>query len=411
MSKFKKMLGKVSNETKEIEVVKAPTNTAPKKEAQVNLKGLQGNKEAAKILDMMFILKSAKASIGKDLTASEKEMFASEIQSKTATTISDIDEVIPSGFTGSFMQDAFAMTNLTGIVGWKEINNFGMTDTIGDFGMEAYIVDELGTPTDTNDSMTDVIYLGKKLFAKTYLSYEALEDASIDMLANKRNGLIRAMAVAIEKAILNGQSGDTGIAGQDARTAFRGLRALGLAKEAIDFGGAALTEAQFRAKILEMVEAGGLYTSWEEIEAGNVVLSVPTKVYNAIIDFDTFVDASKSGQGSTLATGRKVSSVFGIPVISNRFYPSDVNASGVVSATPADNTFQSVVLFNTGTVEAFSVKGSAKAESDRDIESQKVIMTSSLRLGFNSQFDAAESAPTTTNILKKNIVSGININV
>lgn len=246
-------------------------------------------------------------------------MFADALQTKAATVVSDLEAIIPSGFTGSFIQDMYAMTSLEGLIGMGQIAGFGVTDTIGDFGMEAYVVSELGTPADTNDTMIDFEYRGGKLMAKTYLSYEALQDATIDMLANKRTGLMRAMAVALEKAVLNGQSGDTGITGADARTLFRGLRKYGLTKATVDFGGATLTEAEFRAKVLAMVEAGGLYTSWEEIDAGNVVMIVPTKVYNAIIDFDTFVDASKSGAGSTLASGRRVSSVFGIPVISNRF--------------------------------------------------------------------------------------------
>ena len=409
MSKFKKMLEKTAAASQEtMQVTKMPETNAPKKDNVVE-KSLPKTKEVAEILDMMYILKSAKQSVGQDLNAKDLAMFSAELHEKAATQIADVAAVIPSGFSGRFIQDMYAMTGLEGIVGMETINAFGMTDTIGSFGMEAYVVSELGTPTDTNDSMIDFEYRGGKLMAKSYMSYEALADATIDMLASKRNGLMRAMAVAVEKAILNGQSGDNGISGTDARTLFRGLRKYGLAKQTVDFGGATLTEATFRAKILEMQEAGDLYTSWEEIAAGNVILLMPNSVYNKILDFESFVDASKAGVASTLASGRKVSSVFGIPVVSNRFFPAAVDATGVVSATGANNTFQSIILVNLSTVKAYAVAGSALMETDKDIETQKYVLTASNRLGFASIFDQTSAAPSTINATKNNIVAGINI--
>jgi HK97 family phage major capsid protein len=409
MSKFKKMLEKTAAASQEtMQVTKMPETNAPKKDNVVE-KSLPKTKEVAEILDMMYILKSAKNSIGQDLNAKDLAMFSSELHEKAATQIADVAAVIPSGFSGRFIQDMYAMTGLEGLVGMETINAFGMTDTIGSFGMEAFVVSELNTPTDTNDSMIDFEYRGGKLMAKSYMSYEALADAAIDMLASKRNGLMRAMAVAVEKAILNGQSGDTGISGADARTLFRGLRKYGLAKQTVDFGGAALTEAVFRSKILEMQEAGDLYTSWEEIAAGNVVLLVPNSVYNKILEFDTFVDASKAGVASTLASGRKVSTVFGIPVTSNRFFPASVDATGVVSATGANNTFQSILLVNLNTVKAYAVAGSALMETFKDIETQKYVLTASNRLGFASIFDQKSASPSTIDATKNNIVAGINI--
>ncbi len=409
MSKFKKMLEKTAAASQEtMQVTKMPETNAPKKDNVVE-KSLPKTKEVAEILDMMYILKSAKQSVGQDLNAKDLAMFSAELHEKAATQIADVAAVIPSGFSGRFIQDMYAMTGLEGIVGMETINAFGMTDTIGSFGMEAFVVSELNTPTDTNDSMIDFEYRGGKLMAKSYMSYEALADATIDMLASKRNGLMRAMAVAVEKAILNGQSGDNGISGADARTLFRGLRKYGLAKQTVDFGGAALTEATFRSKILEMQEAGDLYTSWEEIAAGNVVLLVPNSIYNKILEFDTFVDASKAGVASTLASGRKVSTVFGIPVTSNRFFPAAVDATGVVSATGANNTFQSILLVNLNTVKAYAVAGSALMETVKDIETQKYVLTASNRLGFASIFDQKSASPSTIDATKNNIVAGINI--
>lgn len=408
-NRFKAKLAEVATEAKEMNVAKMPDNVAPKKENKEMTNVLPKTKEVAEVLDMMYILKSAKQSLGQDLTQKELAMFADELHTKAGTTVSDVSAVIPSGFSGRFIQDMYAMTGLEGIIGMESINSFGMTDTIGSFGMEAFVVSEYGTPADTNDSQIDFEYRGGKLMALTKISYEALADATIDMLANKRLGLQRAMAVAVEKAILNGQSGDNGITGADARTLFRGLRKYGLAKQTVDFGGVALTEATFKSKILEMQEAGDLYTSWEEIAAGNVLILVPNSVYNKVLEFDTFVDASKAGVASTLVSGRKISTVFGIPITSNRFFPAAVDATGVVSATGANNTFQSILMFNTSTVKLYSVAGSALLESERKITDQSYTLTASNRLGFGSIFDQKSTAPTTIDATKNNIVAGINI--
>ena len=409
VNRFKAKLAEVATEAKEMNVAKMPDNVAPKKENKEMTNTLPRTKEVAEVLDMMYILKSAKQSLGQDLTQKELAMFADELHTKAGTTVSDVSLVIPSGFSGRFIQDMYAMTGLEGIIGMESINSFGMTDTIGSFGMEAFVVSEYGTPADTNDSQIDFEYRGGKLMAITKISYEALADATIDMLANKRLGLQRAMAVAVEKAILNGQSGDNGITGADARTLFRGLRKYGLAKQTVDFGGVALTEATFKSKILEMQEAGDLYTSWEEIAAGNVLILVPNSVYNKVLEFDTFVDASKAGVASTLVSGRKISTVFGIPITSNRFFPAAVDATGVVSATGANNTFQSIIMFNTSTVKLYSVAGSALLESERKITDQSYTLTASNRLGFGSIFDQKSTAPTTIDATKNNIVAGINI--
>lgn len=405
MSKFKNMVKSVAT-AGEMKVEKQIETKAPKKEEKVG--SLKVNKEVAAIQDMMFILKSAKEAKGMTLSAKDLEMFANEIQEKAATTVSDVAELIPSGFSGKFIQDAFAATSISDVFPFEQISTFGMTDTIGDFNMTAYIVDELGTPADSNDIMDNFEYRGGKLFAKTYISYEALNDATIDMLSNKRAGLVRALAVGIEQAILNGQAGDAGVAANDARMLFRGLRKLGLTKKAVDFGGT-MTEATLRAGILKMVEEGGLYTSWEEIDAGNVVVFMPTKVYNGITNFESFVDASKAGIASTLSTGRRVSSVFGIPVITSRFFPSAVTTAGVVSVTPTNNTAQSIIMVNINTFKTYSIAGSALAESFRDVEVQRVVLTQSLRLGAGSIFDQTSANPTAINTSKVNVVAGVNI--
>ncbi len=115
MSKFKKMLEKTVAASQEtMQVTKMPETNAPKKDNVVE-KSLPKTKEVAEILDMMYILKSAKQSVGQDLNAKDLAMFSAELHEKAATQIADVAAVIPSGFSGRFIQDMYAMTGLEGL--------------------------------------------------------------------------------------------------------------------------------------------------------------------------------------------------------------------------------------------------------------------------------------------------------
>lgn len=409
MKKFKSMLKEVSEEGT-MQVQKSVKTEAPKKEVSVSksVDVLAKDKSVANILDNLFILKSVKRGLGEDLTEAQKSAFLNAVNEKAGTVIADITEIIPSGFTGNFIQDMYAQTQMSQLFGYESIANFGITDAIGDFGMTAYIMDELGTVNDSNDVVIDFMYLGKKFGAKTYFSAEALNDANINLLDNKRMGLMRAMAVGLEQAIISGQAGDNGVASNDTKNLFRGLRKYGLTKNPVDFGGATITEATFKAKVLAMQEAGGEYTSWDEIGAGNVVLILDNATYNAILGFDQFTDASKAGRGSTLVSGVRVDSVFGIPVVVNKFLPK-VDATGVVHATAGNNTFSTCILVNTRTVKLYEISGSSKINSEYKIETDSYVSVANHRIGFASIFDQTSSAPTTIDSTRKNIQVGVNI--
>ena len=90
MSRFKKLLAETSAEVKELNVAKMPDNVAPKKENKEMTNALPRTKEVAEVLDMMYILKSAKQSLRQDLTQKELSMFADELHTKAGTTIADV---------------------------------------------------------------------------------------------------------------------------------------------------------------------------------------------------------------------------------------------------------------------------------------------------------------------------------
>ncbi len=65
-------------------------------------------------------------------------------------------------------------------------------------------------------------------------------------------------------------------------------------------------------------------------------------------------------------------------------------------------------MLNVNTFKLFS-NGNVIAETDRDISSQTMKWTSSLRFGFSSAYDSTETAPNTIVAGYKNAVAGINI--
>jgi HK97 family phage major capsid protein len=406
-----------------VKSVKMPKTEAPKEAPVKNTKGhsldeIAHDPESARILDTMYMVNGVRQKQGhKGLTDKDKRMFEKAFAGiKTATLTTDISEVIPSGFTGRLWQDIIAEMSVGDIIPTLSIPSPGFTDTIEVHGVTAYMTSENDTASDTNDNYLDMIYLVKKAMAKTYLTYEAADDASIDMLLRKRASLTKALAQSWERAIISGDNSTThmdfGIGATDYRNAFKGLRKLGLSKSSTDFGGTAMTDAVFQQFLLNMQNAGGEYLDQNEVDAGNVALVVPQNLYQRIRVMDGFTDASKSGIGSTLTGGRSVSDIWGIPLVVSKYMPSSVQADGTVGAgiSGSENSFSSCIMFNKNYVQGYYT-GEVRAGFDENVEYERYVMTSSARYGFNSIFDRLEATPDAIDTTRKNIVTGININL
>ena len=364
--------------------------------------------EVQRAAELGYIIKSIRG--GKALLKSETAELNRRVKAVGVTT--DIAELLPSGFTGTLWHDIQLKLGVTGMFGYKSTAP-GAYDSIATHGIAGFLVDEATDGTDSAEGYITMIYLVKKCMAIVRKSYEALDDSLIDLATEVRNGIVDAIARAIENAVINGDDTVThfddnaNIAAGDFRRAFKGLRKLGLNKQTIDFGGAALSEADWLTKISAMQEAGGVYLSEEEVAMGNVALIVDQNSYNQLRMLPSFLTKEKAGMGTLF--GADVATVFGIPVMMTPYLPV-VDATGVVDGvTPANNVTSSCIMVNKSTCVYYAT-GTPTMEQDRNIVNQSIINTGSVRVGFNSKFDRLDSDPTAIDATRKNIVYGININ-
>ena len=389
-------------------IAAAPEVEAPK--AKVASKSALGAmpQEAQRAAELGYIIKSIRG--GKELLKSESD--ALNVRVKAVGVTADIAELLPTGFTGTLWQDIQLKLGVTGMFAFKQTSP-GKYDSIATHGIEGFMIDEATDGTDSAEGYITMIYLVKKCMAIVRKSYEALDDSLIDLATEVRNGIVDALARAIENAVVNGDDTAThfddnaNIAAGDFRRAFKGLRVLGLNKTTVDFGGAALTEADWLTKISAMQEAGGVYLSEEEVAMGNVALVVDQNSYNQLRLFPSFLTKEKAGMGTLF--GADVASVFGIPVVMSPYIPV-VAATGVIDGvTPANNITSACIMVNKDTCVYYAT-GTPTLEQDRNIVNQSIINTGSVRVGFNSKFDRLDSNPTAIDATRSNIVYGININ-
>jgi len=333
---------------------------------------------------------------------------------KAIGVTTDIASLLPTGFTGALLRDIQARLVVTALFPYKETTP-GQYDSIALNGIAGYMVSEAVAGTESAEAYTTMIYLVKKCMATVKKSYEALDDSLIPLAEEVRMGIIDALARSIETAVVNGDDTAThmddatiaAIGANDYRRAFKGIRKLALAKQTVDAGGAAMTEATWLTKISAAQEVGGLYLDDMQASQGKVVLLVSQNVYNQLRMLPSFLTKDKAAGNATLF-GAAVDSIFGIPVVMTPYIPVSVNATGVVDAIAGNNTKAMCVLVNRDTFK-FYTTGAPMMESFKDIFTQYVGFTGSVRAGFNSIFDRTSANPAAVDATRKNAVAIINI--
>ena len=424
MSKFKNLVADAIKEIqpeitaaaqKAVEVAaKAPAVNVPKETIVVGSALKSADMKAKRVADIAFVAKTMRKELGFDgLTSADLKSLDGRFKAVGVT--GDIAELLPTGFTGALWHDIQERLVVTTLFPYKEVSP-GQYDSIAVHGITGYLTGENVTATESAEDYITMIYLIAKCMAAVKKSYEVLDDALIDLATEVRNGLIDALARSIEDAVINGDNStphmdDAAVSGSfvgvaSYKRAYKGLRKLGLGKNPIDFGGAALDEAAMFAKIMEMQEAGGVYTDDQTSGRGDLVLLVDQNLYNKFRVFASFLTKEKAGLGTLF--GMPVASVFDIPVLMTPYLPV-VDANGVYDdTTPVNNTKGTCVLVNKSTMKYYS-SGAPLMETDKDIYTQFIGFTGSVRTGFNSIFDRLDSAPNDIDATRNNIVCGINI--
>ena len=421
MTKLKELVAKATKEMQEeidiaaaksLEAVaKAPSTSAPKATIAANKALAAESIDAQRIGDVAYIVNSFRKGMMTD--AETKELGA---RYKAIGVTTDIASLLPTGFTGALLHDIQNRLVVTNIFPYKQTAP-GQYDSIAAHGITGYLVSEAVAGEESAETYINMIYLVEKCMAVVKKSYESLDDSLINLADEVRMGIIDAIARSIENAVINGDNTGTyngivwddatnaGIVTKDFRKAFKGLRKLGVAKKTVDFGGAALTEANWLTYISAMQEAGGVYLDNLEVSRGNVALLVDQNCYNQIRMFPSFLTKEKAGMGKLF--GAPVDTIFSIPVIMTPYLPK-VNASGIVDATAGNNTLSTVVMVNKDTCRYYST-GSTLMETFRDIQTQFITFTGSMRVGFNSIFDRLASTPDAVDTTRVNVVAGINV--
>ena len=390
-------------------VAKSVGTEAPK--ASGNISNVKANMTDAqsRVAELGFIAKSLRG--GKLNSADLSDL---NVRAKAVGVTADVAELLPDGFTGTLLRDIEAALNVAKLFPMRDIGKEGIAhDTIALYGITAYMTAEATTGTDSAEDYKTFVATTNKVMAVVRKSYEILNDSLIDIASEVRMGIVRAIAEAVEVAVINGdiagtQDGTTYPVGSAARVC-NGIRYYGLNKVTVDASGVDYTaadggEAEFLKLVDAMQQAGGLYTDMAAGARGELVLIMDNATYGKIRQFRS----RQTGTALAQLFGGTIDTVLDIPIVSTSYLPV-VDATGVIdTTTPANNVKRAMYLVNKNTLR-LSTTGSVISESDKDITNQTFVYTGSLRFGLSSVYDSTEAAINTVTADQKNVVAAIDL--
>lgn len=367
--------------------------------------------EQERIGELGFIAKSLRGG-----TLSANDLADLNVRAKAVGVTADVAEILPDGFTGSLLRDIQESLNVAKLFPMRTIKGGIAHDTIALYGITAYLTAESITGTDSAESYKTFVATTQKVLTVVRKSYEILDDSLIDIASEVRMGIVRAIAEAVEVAVINGdiagsQDGTTYAAATSAARVCNGIRYHGLNKVTVDASGVDYTAADggenlFLGVINDMQLAGGKYLDKAEVSKGNIVLVIDQVTYGHVRKMASYKTKEKAGNVATLFGGY-IDTIFDIPFVVTSGMPSAVDANGVIdTTTPANNTTTAMYMLNIDTMR-LSSNGTVIAESDKDVTNQTFVYTGSLRFGFASVYDSTEAAVNTVTTDQLNVVAAI----
>lgn len=239
------------------------------------------------------------------------------------------------------------------------------------------------TPGTTNLELSAV-----KIAARALFSDEVSEDSAVNMLDFVRTNVSRAIADGIEKAHLDGDDSathqDADVTDvRDVRTSFKGHRywALNNAGTATkDFSNADPTTALLRSTRALMDKAA--------VDPNKLAWVFSPNGYIKLLSVSETTTWEKFREQATLLTGQLF--IFdGIPVIVSQHVRTDLNASGVQDGVTTDRGVIHLIYrpgFMTG------IRRGVTVDTQRDIETDQMILVSKIRLDHEDIQDATLAA-------------------
>ena len=390
-------------------VAKSVGTSAPKPEGTLG-KATLTSIEQERVAELGFIAKSLRGGSLRDVDTKDLN-----VRAKAVGVTGDVAEILPDGFTGALLRDIQDALNVAKLFPMRTIKGGIAHDTIAMHGITAYLTAESITGTDSAEDYKTFVATTQKVLSVVRKSYEVLDDSLIDIAAEVRTGIVRAIAEAVELTVVNGdiagsQDGTTYAAASSAARVANGIRYHGLNKATVDASGVDYTaadggEATFLNTINAMQLEGGVYLDSAEVAKGNVVLVIDQATYGHIRTFDSYKTKEKAGNVATLFGGY-IDMIFDIPFIVTSQLPT-VAVSGVIdTTTPANNVATSMYMLNIDTMR-LSANGTVISESDKDVTNQTFVYTGSLRFGFASIYDSTEAAVNTVTTDQINVVAAI----
>jgi HK97 family phage major capsid protein len=236
---------------------------------------------------------------------------------------------------------------------------------------------QLTDNSDNNYTVTQVILQAHRLISGTFISNDTDEQIVVSVLPMVTSALARAHAVAIDKAILVGNSGGftTGLVGASGTDNTSGY-ATTSATTALD----ASTSAEVTpANLLGMRKEMGKYG----LNPADVAYIVPTDVYYELIDASGFTDVTEVG--NDLATKRigVVGSVYGSIVVATDQLAYNLDAASAATSTAA-------IAVNMRNYVIPRLRG-VNIETEYSVKDQQNVIVASQSLGFNELFANAGS--------------------
>ena len=223
--------------------------------------------------------------------------------------------------------------------------------------------------SDNNYNVNQVILQAHRLISSTFITNDTDEQIVISVLPMITSALARAHAIAIDKAILVGNSGGyaTGLVGASGTDGTSGF-ATASAQTALD---ASLTDVVTPANLLAMRKEMGKYG----LEASQVAYIVPTDAYYELIDASGFTDVTEVGSDLATKLTGMVGTVFGSPVIATDQLAYNLGAVGAATSTAALAVYMPNYVIP-------RLRG-VNVETDYIVKEQRTVLVATQSLGFN----------------------------
>jgi len=261
-------------------------------------------------------------------------------------------------------------------------------------GITAYVrsqptEDEASRIRASTPSTGDIEFSTKEIAARVVWSEILEEDSIVPVLPQLKQDIARALAEAVEDAIINGDDSATHL--DSGRTieadspwkAWKGLRKLASTfNTTYDVTtGTTSFEATDLMKVRALMKKYG-------VNPKRLAWIVSPAAYAKMVEFEELRTREKAGDVATMFQGA-VDQVWGSPLYISGFVPEDLDANGVYSAT-GNKTIAICVhypLFRIGN------RRRDRVETDRDIETGQYIVVATRRVHFRMMYPDTSTEP------------------